>query len=130
MYSFGTKSRMLLSEVDSSLRKVLLEAIKIVDFSITDGYRSRDRQQILVEQGLSKTLNSKHNIYPSKAIDIAPFPYGTKEAERIKQLYYITGVIMGIAHQMKIKIRIGHDWDMNGDVRDGKFVDAWHIELV
>lgn len=45
------------------------------DFRIFEGHRTEARQKKLFTQGFSKTLNSKHLINPSRAIDIIEFPY-------------------------------------------------------
>lgn len=76
MYKFSNKSLLLLNEVHRDLRQVMLEAItdSPYDFAITEGLRSKERQQELFDKGLSKTLNSRH--LTGKAVDIAVFVDG------------------------------------------------------
>ena len=46
------------------------------DLTITCGYRTEDEQNKAYEEGksLAKFGSSKHNVFPSKAIDICPYP--------------------------------------------------------
>ena len=127
MPNFSQKSRDQLRTLDGRLQRLLTKAIQIIDFSIEEGHRTKERQLELVDAGLSKTMNSKHVVYPSLAVDIAPHPY-PKNKEEIKQLYMLVGVIRGLAYMMDIPIRSGSDWNENWDIRDDKWQDAWHLE--
>ena len=129
MSKFGDVSRSRLLTCDERLHRIANAAIQIVDFSILVGHRSDKEQQDLYEKGLSqkKAGQSKHNVYPSKAFDFGPYPY---DATNIPQYTYIAGIIMAIGAQLGIKLRYGGDWNMNGDLRDNKFNDMGHIELV
>lgn len=46
------------------------------DLTITCGYRTKDEQEEAYKNGKSRAKfgQSKHNVFPSKAIDIAPLP--------------------------------------------------------
>lgn len=57
--------------VDSRLVKVVVRAAELtdVDFLVTEGLRTRERQAVLVAKGASQTMNSKHIV--GKAVDIA-----------------------------------------------------------
>lgn len=131
MYKFGSKSREKMSSIRGELKLLLNEAIKIVDFSVLEGHRNNIVQDAYFEAGKSKVKfpNSNHNSYPSKAVDIAPYPYPQNEIE-LRQAYYLAGIIEGLAHKMRIKIRIGCDWNQDGDIRNDKFQDVWHIEMI
>ena len=56
MYKFGKRSRERLKGVDSRLVNVLNELIKIMDVTIIEGLRSKERQEQLLAQGKTKTL--------------------------------------------------------------------------
>ena len=131
MYKFGGASRVKLATLHEDIQIVLNEAIKIVDFSILEGYRGKEKQNRYFLDGVSKVRFpfGKHNKVPSEAVDIAPYPYPRNENE-IKQAYYLAGIIRGIAAAKVIKIRIGCDWDQDGIIRNDKFQDVWHIEIV
>ncbi|WKT59121.1 hypothetical protein Q2E61_09290 [Microbulbifer thermotolerans] len=128
-YSFGEVSQSKLATCHEDLQRLLNEAIKVVDFSVICGHRGEAEQTAAVRAGASKVQypNSKHNSLPSLAVDIAPYPIDWNNAERFAHLQ---GVVRGIAHVMGIKIRLGGDWDMDGDITDQKFTDWPHIELV
>lgn len=129
MYRFGNKSARKLLELDCDLQLILNIAIKLVDFSIIEGHRDEATQDEYYFTGKSKVQypGSKHNKFPSLAVDIAPFPYPKTDYE-VRQAYFLTGLIKGIAHSLGIKIRVGCDWNADGDMRNDKFQDVWHIE--
>lgn len=131
MYKFGNASKEKLSSINYDLQRLLCAAIKVVDFSILEGHRGQKKQDEYFAAGVSKVKfpNGKHNAYPSDAVDIAPYPY-PKGDTGIRQAYYLAGVITGLAIGMDIKIRIGCDWNQDGDIRNDKFQDVWHIEIV
>lgn len=131
MPKFSQQSSIRLSQVHPLLQRLLMNAIKYIDFTIVEGHRTEARQKELFAQGLTKTMNSKHLAYPSQAVDIAPYPYpDMNNPEHVKQVYYMAGFIKGLASAMGIKIRIGADWNGNNDIRDEKWSDAWHIEIM
>lgn len=125
------RSRLKLSEVHQDLQKIIIyvsDKCKI-DLVISEGYRSKEKQLEYFNSGKSKVKFGKHNEYPSMAVDIYPTNW-KNDNESLKQLYFITGVIKGVADTLGIKIRQGHDWNGNNDVRDDKWIDAFHVELI
>jgi hypothetical protein len=56
MYRFSQRSKDNLKEVDTRLVKLCYEVIQHIDFTVIEGYRSIERQQILYEQGLSQVV--------------------------------------------------------------------------
>ena len=127
MPKFGKRSISRLSGVDSSLVNVLNEAIKIMDLTILEGVRSKERQRELVASGASKTMKSKH--LKGWAVDVTPYPVDFDSAKGINRHYYMAGMLRGIAHMMKISVRSGADWDSDGEIKDQKFNDLVHLEL-
>lgn len=129
MYKLGNASLNNLRTCHPDLQEILEEAIKIVDFAIICGHRNKDEQDKAFHSGMSKVQfpNSKHNTYPSSAVDIAPYPIDWNNTGRFTHL---VGIIRGIAHMKGIKIRCGIDWDSDGDITDHSFMDYPHIELV
>jgi peptidoglycan LD-endopeptidase CwlK len=137
MPRFGLKSHDQLNTLDPRLQKILIKAIHYVDFSILEGHRTLQRQKELFKSGKSKTMQSKHLSEPSLAVDIAPYPYpdlnnpDPKIIEReLRQVYFLVGIIKGIAIENHIDIRLGSDWNRDNDIRNDKFQDAWHLELI
>ena len=72
MYKFSKFSLSHLESVHPDLREILDEAIKIMDFRVTEGFRPEERQNQLKEEGKSKLSwpESKHNQNPSLAVDV------------------------------------------------------------
>jgi len=129
VYSFGLKSKANLLSCHPDLQRLLYEAIKYVDFSVTCGHRSMQDQQDAYNSGKSEVEwpNSKHNSYPSMAVDVAPYPIDWEDEESFTLL---AGIIYGISTQMGIDIRLGADWDGDLKISEHKFKDRPHIELV
>lgn len=128
-YHFGAASAERLYTCHEDLQRLMQEVIKLVDFSILCGHRGEEEQTAALNTGRSRVAypNSKHNSLPSLAIDIAPYPV---DWDDIKRFAHLQGVVRGVAHMMGINIRLGGDWDMDGDITDHKFMDWPHIELV
>jgi len=85
MFHFGGRSREKLEEVHEDLRDVFRDAIAITpyDFCVLSGYRSNAEQDALYAKGRTapgkvvtwaRGGQSRHNSYPSEAVDFAPYP--------------------------------------------------------
>ena len=76
-YKLGKKSLSTLEGVDPRLVKVIKRAIEVteVDFTITEGLRTKATQALYVKQGKSQTMNSKH--LDGLAVDLAAWVNGT-----------------------------------------------------
>tara|TARA_R100001163_G_C4978006_1_gene135271 strand:- start:165 stop:545 length:381 start_codon:yes stop_codon:yes gene_type:complete len=124
MPKFGKRSKQRLRGVDTRLVNVLNELIKIMDVTIIEGLRSKQRQEILLKEGKTKTKFSKH--IEGKAVDLAPYPIDWEDRDRF---HYMGGMIRGIAKQLNINVRWGGDWDSDGETRDNRFDDLVHVEI-
>tara|TARA_Y100001973_G_C5134274_1_gene299459 strand:- start:513 stop:896 length:384 start_codon:yes stop_codon:yes gene_type:complete len=124
MPSFSSKSLARLNSTDERLVRVFTEVVKHFDCTILEGKRTVDRQKMLVQQGKSKTMNSKH--LKGKAVDVAPYPIDWNDRERFT---YFAGYVMGIAAKMGVKLRWGGDWDRDTQVKDNNFDDLPHFEI-
>ena len=124
MPKFGKRSKERLRGVDTRLVNVLNELIKIMDVTIIEGLRSKQRQEILLKEGKTKTKFSKH--IEGKAVDIAPYPIDWEDRDRF---HYMGGMIRGIAKQLNINVRWGGDWDSDGETKDNRFDDLVHVEI-
>jgi len=146
MAVFGKKSLELLAPVHPALIQICMAAIEVYDFAVTEGERSREKQQAVFNQKLSKVQWPKAmhctvtpeeaqvlGIAPrpkSVAVDLAPVPIDWTEKTGIPRFFYLAGVMMTTARRLGIAIRWGHDWNKNNDFFDQKFQDAPHFELV
>lgn len=129
MPNFSDSSLSKLNTVDPRLIEVAHEVIKLVDFSVIEGHRGEKKQDQMFREGRSKLKwpASKHNRYPSLAIDVVPYPIDWLNRERF---YYIAGMFIAIAAERGIKLRYGGDWDGDGLTDDQTFYDLPHLEIV
>ena len=125
MPRFGKTSKKRLKGIDPNLVNVLNELIKIMDVTIIEGLRSKERQAELLEKGATKVKYSKH--MEGKAVDLSPYPI---DWENRDGFHYMGGMIRGIAKQLNVKVRWGGDWDSDGDVKDNGFDDLVHVEIL
>lgn len=130
MAEFGERSRRKLRTCHPDLQRVLHTAIGSgFDFCIITGHRSKTEQEEKFAQGLSKLHypHGKHNLYPSMAVDVAPWPINWKDVKKFKALaYFLQGVALG----MGLALRWGGDWDRDYDESDESFRDLGHLELI
>ena len=129
MAKFSEASEKMLATCHPKLRELMHEVIKGIDCKIICGFRGQDEQERAFEQGFSKAHfgESKHNIYPSEAVDVAPYPLDWKDERRF---YVLGGYIKATADRLGIKIRQGLDWDGDMNLKDQNFHDLPHVELL
>lgn len=118
-----------LATCDADLQLVIKAAIDFMDFTVLCGHRTNEEQEILFKQGLTKARagESKHNVFPSRAVDLAPYPVDFNDSSRY---YYLAGTIMTLASRLGIKMRFGGDWNMDKSFKDEAFKDLGHFELM
>lgn len=130
MSSFGRKSQKVRSELHPIWVEILDEAIKsdYFDFSLIEGYRSDEQQEIEYKSGNShaRAGESAHNYFPSFGIDLIPYPSGYKDGQA---MLLLAGHIISTAERLGHKVTNGSDWDRDGMVIDTNFKDFWHFEL-
>lgn len=121
MPSFGQQSKNKLVTCDEQLQDILNEAINHIDFSVIDGHRPRDRQDRYYREGTSKVRwpNSKHNKYPSKAVDIVPYPGGFNNTD--SKFYELATHVLAAANDLGVRLVWGGHWK--------NFKDLAHFEL-
>lgn len=158
-HTFSESSQKQLDTLHLDLQLIMTEAIKRceVDFALTEGYRSPEKQFEYYKKGRRPDSNGrwivvnrrniitnvdgyrvvgKHNHYPSIAVDIAVHVPGKPELTYdLSHLSFVAGSIMRIAEQLydegKIthKLRWGGDWNANGDFTDTTLPDKPHFEI-
>lgn len=131
---YSKKSKAKLATCHEELQLVFNEVINYFDCTIICGYRDEEHQNRYFDEGKTKLKypESKHNRKPSLAIDVAPYnnrslPIDWHDGERF---YYFAGFVLGVAYQLGVKLRCGADWNMDTHVKDTKFKDLVHFELV
>jgi len=72
---FSRVSRERLETCDDRIIKVFTKLIETIDFSVLCGFRNQEDQEHAFKNGATRLHfpNSRHNAYPSEAIDIAPY---------------------------------------------------------
>ena len=129
-HPFGRSSQKKLEQCHPKLQALFTEVARTcpMESTILVGHRNAEDQNQAVADGRSKLRfpQSKHNVKPSKAIDIAPYPI---KWDDVKSFGYFAGFVMATADRMGIKVRWGGDWDRDGDLRDNNFNDLPHFEL-
>ena len=142
-FEFGRISRGNLDTCHLDLQLIMEEGIKVsqVDFGISEGHRSVEKQKEYFDRGLSQidgiTKKGKHNYDPSMASDIyAYIPGKPNLSYTVANLAYLAGVITSVAKRLltngKIthKIRWGGNWNRNYEIiTDQTFQDLPHYEL-
>ncbi|CAL9980626.1 endolysin [Vibrio phage D51] len=128
---YGKSSKRRFDELHEDLQKLLLAVLPHWDHSVLCGYRDEQTQNSYYQKGTSRVKypNSKHNQFPSIAVDVQPYPW-TDDKQGLKELYMFIGFVQGIATSMGIKIRCGADWDGDRSIKDQNFHDVFHIELL
>jgi len=137
MPHFSEISRQRLASCHSDLRRLFDHVILEYDCTIVCGYRDKEAQEKAFREGKSQLHypHSKHNTYPSVAIDAVPYESGGVDWGKTQSAHF-AGYVKGIADQlyrmgvMKHKLRCGVDWDSDNDIDDTKFWDAGHFELI
>lgn len=138
MPHYSLESRRKLATCHEDLQRVFNEVIQHVDCTISEGYRSVERQTFLYSQGRTRPgkiitnidgVNKKgeHNYYPSHAVDATPWPIDYADIEK---QYYFGGYVMATADQLGILIRWGGDWDGDEEFEDQKLIDLPHFEVI
>jgi peptidoglycan L-alanyl-D-glutamate endopeptidase CwlK len=111
-FKFGQKSLRELEGVNPRLVAVVHRALELseLDFGITDGLRTREEQQALLESGASQTLNSKH--LTGDAVDLVAYVNGKPRFEFIPA-FTVAAAIRKAAKEMGVALKWGCAWDIN-----------------
>ena len=119
-FKLSKRSMGRLEGVHPDLVEVIQQSIKRVpvDFGISEGMRTVERQKELVESGASTTMNSRH--LTGHAIDFYAVVGG--KARWDWPLYHkIADVIIEVAKELDVSISAGAKWK--------NFPDGPHVQL-
>ena len=132
-FRFGRQSEYWLRTIHPDLRRVVRRALTLspIDITVVDGHRDEARQAAYFARGRSKVEwpDSRHNQYPSQAIDIAPWVNGGIPWDDHRYFYILGGVVLAASKLEAVPIRWGGDWNSDGDLSDQDFHDLGHFEL-
>lgn len=111
MYKFSKRSKDNLSTADEKLQLLFNEVIKEFDCTVIEGHRSLERQKELFYKGASQidgiSKKGKHNYFPSRAVDVVPYPLDWNDIESFKLL---ASVVKRKALDLGINVQWGGDW--------------------
>jgi len=129
MYEYSERSLKNLESCDRHIKFIMLEVIKRVDCYIIWGHRGQEEQDIAFHSGYSKLKypDSKHNVYPSQAIDVIPYPSGW---DKERNFYFLAGQIFAIAYIFNIDLRWGGDFNCDRNFYNDRWLDLGHFEIV
>lgn len=143
---FGARSKLHLGEAHPYLQRVLLEAIKHFDYSIIQGYRGREEQEVAFRKGFSKAHfgSSAHNYKPCLGVDCIPYPFKDSEWEDDAIFKTMSDHLFSAAETCRqngmipktnlktgkpLLFRWGGDWHMDGTKTTNDEWDQPHFEL-
>lgn len=119
-YKLSRRSLERLQKVHPDLVRVVMRAIQLteVDFGVTEGVRTIEKQREYVAKGASKTMNSRH--LTGHAVDLVA--YVGAEVRWDWPLYHkIAAAMKSAAKELGVAIVWGGDW--------ASFPDGPHFEL-
>ncbi|HHZ4751476.1 TPA: M15 family metallopeptidase [Yersinia enterocolitica] len=121
---FSQRSENNLKGVNPALVKVVRRALELspVDFGVTEGLRTVERQKELVAKGASQTMNSRH--ITGHAIDVFSYPTATGSWEW-KYYEQIATAFKLAAKDVGVPIEWGGDWKT---LKDGPHFQLPHKE--
>lgn len=119
-FIFGMASLKQLTTVHPDLQRLAVAALELspIDFKIVEGIRTKERQALLVKEGASKTLNSRH--LTGHAIDVAAI-VNNKVTYDLPCYSIIATAFKQAALNVNVPIVWGGNWK--------SFVDSMHFEL-
>lgn len=136
MPKYSQRSLDKLAQVDPKLIHLFTNVVKYYDNTILTGHRNKEEQDAhyYAKRSKVKWPNSKHNKYPSKAVDAAPYPipdnWGADHWKDLVHFYIFAGIVKYEAKRLGLSIRWGGDWNSDNDFKDNRFEDLVHFELI
>lgn len=126
MPNYSKRSRLNLSTSHKDLQVVFNYVIKYWDCSVIWGHRGELDQNKAFAKGYSKLKfpKSKHNILPSLAVDVVPYPTYWEDEEKLIRFGSFVKWFAGVLFEngvIKNKVEWGGDWK--------SFPDPAHFEI-
>ena len=119
-YKLSRRSLERLQKVHPDLVRVVMRAIQLteVDFGVTEGVRTIEKQREYVAKGASKTMNSRH--ITGHAVDLVAY-FGAEVRWDWPLYHKIAAAMKLAAKELGVAIVWGGDW--------ASFPDGPHFEL-
>lgn len=108
-YPYGKKSLKERETLHPDLQKVVDETAEEINCTLLCGHRNQKDQDAAFAKGNSKLKwpDSRHNTWPSEAVDIVPYPLDWKNIKAFKQL---AEKVKEAAGKVNVEIEWGGDW--------------------
>lgn len=128
-FKFSNRSRQRMVGVHEDMVAVCERAIELtrVDFGITEGLRTLERQKELVEQRRSQTLKSKH--LEGLAVDVAAY-FGSDVSWDINVYDDIADAFVEASRELSVPIRWGGAWTVNDIAAYNGTMEMAHISYI
>lgn len=140
MFKFSKRSKDNLVTADEKLQLLFNEVIKEIDCTIICGHRTPEEQFELFKKGRERldgwwtvidkskvvtnvdgtTKKSRHNYYPSKAVDVVPYPLDWNDIDSFK-------ILASVVKRKAIDLGIDVEW--GGDWKSFKDYPHWQIKV-
>lgn len=111
-YQLGKTSLVRLRGVHPDLVSVVKLAIEITDqdFTVVEGLRSLETQRRYVNEGKSKTMNSRH--LTGHAVDLAPWVNGRIDWQDEAAFHVIAEAMREAAVELNVELLWGRAWQL------------------
>lgn len=133
MAKLGKDSLAVYATLAPGLRTIVDDLLPVLtalglDLKLIQGHRTHEQQAALPATVTQvKPGHSKHEAWPSLAVDMAIYPVRWKDEVMFGVL---NGLVQSIAVRRGVKVRWGGDWDGDGDTLEHTLRDLDHWELV
>lgn len=126
MPKFSQRSLDRLNTCHPLLRRLMNSVVQEIDITILCGFRGQEEQDAAFNKGTSKLKwpRSKHNISPSMAVDVAPYPIDWHDELRFRKM---GETVKQHWERMPPEERLGYKLSWGGDWKS--FKDFPHFEL-
>lgn len=136
-YKLSSRSKEKAVTCNHKIQDVVNFVLEHIDVGVIHGHRGEETQNDLYNKGASKLKfpHSKHNTYPSNAIDLVIYVEGVgyideKTSKKYRSYYgFLAGLIHGYCSQKGYKVVWGADWDSDRNLEDQSFDDLMHFEI-
>jgi len=133
----GETSSVRLVTCTEPIQLIVRTLIRVVprerDFSVACGHRGREAQEDAFARKASTKHwpESRHNRYPSPAVDLWPYPVDWDDLARFAYLMGMAGLVareLKAAGEIDVAIDWGGDWNNNGRTKDERLIDMPHLQ--
>lgn len=131
-YRYGRRSLARLETCDADLVLLMVQALADPacpsDITVLEGHRGKERQNRMVAEGKSQLRwpRSRHNTYPSMAVDVAPYVGGAVSWEW-EHYHPLAAHIKATWSRLKAEGKVTGELEWGGDWRSFKDGPHWQI---